>query len=70
MYYFRTRTKKFEEAQRYEMKKITGGKKADLTELLSNTIPKILKKKNFEMPRDRTIKIRCTIGLDGSGLVQ
>ena len=70
MLYFRTRTKPFEEAQRYEMKKITGGRKANLEELLQNSIPKILKRKNFEIPRDRTIKIRCTIGMDGSGLVQ
>ena len=67
---FRTRTKQFEKAQRYEMKKITGGKKADLSELLQFTIPKILKRKNFVVPRDRTINIRCTVGIDGSGLVQ
>ena len=67
---FRTRTKAFEKAQRYGWKNMKGGKKAELTELLENTIPKILERKKFEVPSDRTINIRCTIGLDGSGLVQ
>ena len=51
------------------MKDVPGGKKASLEELLQNTIPKILEKRKYKIQRDRTIKIRCTLGMDGSGFV-
>ena len=66
---FRTLTKPYEKQLRYEMKDVQGGKKASLEELLQNTVPKILAKRKYQIQRDRTINIRCTLGMDGSGSV-
>ena len=49
------------------MTKMEGGRKADLIELLRNTIPKILAKKKWEVDSNRTLNVRCTIGMDGGG---
>ena len=49
------------------MKKMEGGRKADLIEIMKNTIPKILAKKNWEIDSSRTLNVRCTIGMDGGG---
>ena len=68
--HFSTLTKPYEKELRYEMKDVPGGKKASLEELLQNTIPKILEKRKYKIQRDRTINIRCTLGMDGSGFVK
>ena len=71
MLIFRKLTKPYEKELRYTMKTVDGGKKADLNEIFTNSIPKILdkqkKERNREVPADHTLNVMCTIGMDGGG---
>ena len=66
-FHFRKLTKPYEKQLRYTMDQVDGGRKADLTKLFQNTIPKILDKKKYEIGATRTLNIKCTIGMDGGG---